>query len=107
VLEAGVALAVCNLSVIVPAVARLFGGNAEECEGSDDRTTAIGGTGTFKNARDLNDATLATFKAGRAVSPVAVCVEITVEQGQASWEVKEDVRPGNNEDIYNILPYIN
>lgn len=98
-LEAGVALAVCNLSVIAPATARLFGGSAEKYEESSDCATTVD-TGISNNTRNLNDATLATFKVDRVISPVAVCVEITVDQDQTSRDV-EDV-----EDIYDIIPYI-
>ena len=62
-LEAGVALAVCNLSVIVPAIARLLGGDAEKYEESRDYATAtIGGSGGSKNTRNINNTMLSTFK---------------------------------------------
>lgn len=102
-LEAAVALAVCNLSVIVPAIARLFGGDAEKYEESRDyATTTIGGSGGSKNTRNLNNTMLSTFKVDPTASSGAVRVDVTVEQDQANWEAKKDVEAGNGEDIYHL-----
>jgi hypothetical protein len=79
-LEAGVALAVCNLSVLVPALARLFGGDAEKYEESRDYATAtIGGSGASKNTRNLNDTMLSTFKVDPTASSGAKDVEAGIE----------------------------
>lgn len=102
-LEAGVALAVCNLSVIVPAIARLFGGDADKYEESMEYgTTTIGGSGGSKNTRNINDTMLSTFKVDPMASSGAVCVDVTVEQDQANWEAKKDVEAGSGEDIYHL-----
>lgn len=102
-LEASVALAVCNLSVIVPAIARLFGGDAEKYDESMDYSTAtIGGTGASKNTRNLNNTMLSTFRVDPTASSGAVRVDVTVEQDQANWEGKKDVESGSGDDIYHL-----
>ena len=103
-LEAGVALAVCNLSVIVPAIARLFGGDPEKYqdESKDYSTATIGGTGASKNTRNLNNTMLSTFRVDPTASSGAVRVDVTVEQDQANWEAKKDVEAGNGDDIYHL-----
>ena len=103
-LEAGVALAVCNLSVIVPAVARLLGGDPEKYpdESKDYSTATIGGSGGSKNTRNLNDTMLSTFKVDPTASSGAVRVDVTVEQDQANWEAKKDVETGSENDVYHL-----
>jgi len=102
-LEAGVALAVCNLSVIVPAVARLFGADAEKYDESGDYASAtVGGSGGSKNTRSLNNTMLSTFKVDPTASSGAVRVDVIVEQDQTNWEAKKDVEAGNGEDIYHL-----
>ena len=102
-LEASVGLAVSNLSVIVPAIARLFGGDAEKYEESRDYATAtIGGSGSSKNTRNLNNTMLSTFKVDPTASSGAVRVDVTVEQDQANWEAKKDVEAGSGDDIYHL-----
>jgi len=103
-LENGIALAVCNLSVIVPAIARLFGGDAEKYqdESKDYATATIGGTGSSKNTRNLNNTMLSTFKVDPTATSGAVRVDVTVEQDQANWEAKKDVEAGSGEDIYHL-----
>jgi len=102
-LEAGVALAVCNLSVIVPALARLFGGDPEKYEESRDYASAtIGGSGGSKNTRNLNNTMLSTFKVDPTASSGAVRVDVTVEQDQANWEAKRDIEAGAEPDIYHL-----
>jgi hypothetical protein len=103
-LEAGVALAVCNLSVIVPAIGRLFGGNAEKYqdESKDYATATIGGTGASRNPRNPNNMTLSTFKVDPTASSGAVRVDVTVEQEQANWEVKKDGEADDGDDIYHL-----
>jgi hypothetical protein len=102
-LEAAVALAVCNLSVIVPAIARMLGGDPEKYqdESKDYATATIGGTGASKNTRNLNNTMLSTFKVDPTASSGAVRVDVTVEQDQANWEAKKDVEAGS-EDIYHL-----
>ena len=103
-LEAGVALAVCNLSVIVPAIARLLGGDPEKYqdESKDYATATIGGTGASKNTRNLNNTMLSTFKVDPTASSGAVRVDVTVEQDQANWEAKKDVEAGSGDDVYHL-----
>jgi hypothetical protein len=103
-LEAGVALSVCNLSVIVPAIARLLGGDAEKYqdESKDYATATIGGSGGSKNTRNLNNTMLSTFKVDPTASSGAVRVDVTVEQDQANWEAKKDVETGSGEDVYHL-----
>jgi hypothetical protein len=103
-LEAGVALAVCNLSVIVPAIARLLGGDPEKYqdESKDYATATIGGTGASKNTRNLNNTMLSTFKVDPTASSGAVRVDVTVEQDQANWEAKKDVEAASGEDVYHL-----
>ena len=103
-LEAGVALTVCNLSVIVPAIARLFGGDPEKYqdESKDYATATIGGTGASKNTSNLNNTMLSTFKVDPTASSGAVRVDVTVEQDQANWETKKDVEAGNGDDVYHL-----
>jgi hypothetical protein len=103
-LEAGVALAVCNLSVIVPALARLFGGDSEKYqdESKDYGTATIGGTGVSKITRNLNNTMLSTFKVDPTASSGAVRVDVTVEQDQTNWEPKKDVESGSGDDIYHL-----
>ncbi|KAF9650835.1 hypothetical protein BDM02DRAFT_3127366 [Thelephora ganbajun] len=103
-LEAGVALAVCNLSVIVPAAARLLGGDSEKYqdESKDYATATIGGSGASKNTRNINDTMLSTFKVDPTASSGAVRVDVTVEQDQANWEAKKDIEAASGEDIYHL-----
>ena len=103
-LEAGVALAVCNLSVIVPALARLLGGDPEKYpdESKDYATATIGGSGSSKNTRNLNNTMLSTFKVDPTASSGAVRVDVTVEQDQANWEAKKDIEAGDGDDVYHI-----
>jgi hypothetical protein len=103
-LEAGVALAVCNLSVIVPAIARLLGGDPEKYqdESKDYATATIGGSGGSKNTRNLNDTMLSTFKVDPTASSGAVRVDVTVEQDQANWEAKKDIEAGSENDVYHL-----
>ena len=103
-LEAAVALAVCNLSVIVPAVARLLGGDPEKYpdESKDYATATIGGSGSSKNSRNLNNTMLSTFKVDPTAASGAVRVDVTVEQDQANWEAKKDVEAGDGDDIYHL-----
>jgi hypothetical protein len=102
-LEAAVALAVCNLSVIVPAIARILGGDPEKYpdESKDYATATIGGSGGSKNTRNMNNTMLSTFKVDPTASSGAVRVDVTVEQDQANWEAKKDVEAGS-EDIYHL-----
>ena len=102
-LEAAVALAVCNLSVIVPAIARILGGDPEKYpdESKDYATATIGGSGASKNTRNMNNTMLSTFKVDPTASSGAVRVDVTVEQDQANWEAKKDVEAGS-EDIYHL-----
>lgn len=103
-LEAGVALAVCNLSVIVPAIARVLGGDPEKYqdESKDYATATIGGTGASKNTRNLNNTMLSTFKVDPTASSGAVHVDVTVEQDQANWEAKKDIETGSRDDVYHL-----
>lgn len=103
-LEAAVALAVCNLSVIVPAVARLLGGDPEKYpdESKDYATATIGGSGSSKNTRNLNNTMLSTFKVDPTAASGAVRVDVTVEQDQANWEAKKDIEAGDGDDIYHL-----
>ena len=80
-LEAGVALGMCNLPVVVPAIARLFGGDAEKYEDSGDHGTAA---------------------IDRAPSSGAVLLELTHEQDRASWDRKKDVEADNGEDNHTL-----
>lgn len=104
-LEASVALAVCNLSVIVPAIARCLGGDSEKYqdESKDYANATIGGSGGSKNTRNLNNTMLSTFRVDPTASSGAVRVDVTVEQDQANWEAKKDVETGSGEeDIYHL-----
>lgn len=103
-LEAGVALAVCNLSVIVPAIPRLLGGDAEKYQdkSKDYSTTTVGVSGSSKNTRNLNNTMLSTFKVDPTASSGVVRVDVTVEQDQANWEAKKDVEAGSEDDVYHL-----
>ena len=102
-LEAGIALAVCNLFVLVPAVARLLGGDAEKYrETGDSDIPTIGGTGAPKNVHNLDDAMLGTSQVCPTVPLGAVRVSVTVEQDQADWGTKRDIEVGSGDDIYNL-----
>jgi len=103
-LEAGVALAVCNLSVIVPAIARVLGGDPEKYqdESNDYASATVGGSGGSKNTRNLGSTMLSTFKVDPTASSGIVRVDVTVEQDQANWEPKKDIEAGEEDDIYHL-----
>ena len=94
-LEAGVALATCNLSVIVPAVARLFGSDDERYAESRDR--GISATGASRNASNFDNTMLNTFKADPTVSPTVVRVDLNIDQDQAGWETRKVIEDSGDE----------
>ena len=103
-LEAGVALAVCNFSVIIPAIARVLGDDAEKYkETGDCAVQTIGGTGAPKKVFNLNDTMLNTFQVCPTASLGAVCDGVTVGQNQANWEAKKDIEVGSGDDIYHLV----
>ena len=77
-LEAGVALGMCNLPIVLPAIALLFGGDAEKYEESRDH-----GTTTVHRAPSSG-----------------VGVELTLEQERAILDRRTDVETGSGEHTY-------
>lgn len=79
-LEISVALGMCNLPIVVPALALRFGGDAEKYEDSRDHGTA---------------------PVHRAPS-LGVRVELAHEQERASLDRKADVEIGGGENTYML-----